>query len=90
MPIGKTGKQRQRGDGVIDARVENGSYIPGRPPPMRSFHDLRRGRDRGTIRSIVGAIALAKGDVKLCTLISRGGDAEIDEVLEQHDGWPVL
>jgi hypothetical protein len=32
MPIGKTGKQRQRGDGVIDARVENGSYIPGRPP----------------------------------------------------------
>jgi hypothetical protein len=38
-----------------------------------------------TLRSILGAVALAKGDSKLGTLISYLDDAEIDAMLEPDD-----
>src|SRR5205807_237371 len=41
--------------------------------------DLRTVENRDTIRSILGAIALAKGELKLGALISYGSDAQVDE-----------
>jgi hypothetical protein len=52
-----------------------------------ALRDLRFVKDRETIRSILGAIALAKGDLKLGALISHSDDSEIDEVLEHYDAW---
>jgi hypothetical protein len=55
-----------------------------------AFSDLRSVEDRVTIRSLLGAIALAKGDLKLGALISHSDDSEINEVLEQYDAWSKL
>jgi hypothetical protein len=52
--------------------------------------DLHDTDDRITIRSILGAVALAKGDLKLGALVSRSDDSEIDEVLERYEAWSEL
>jgi hypothetical protein len=52
-----------------------------------ALEDIRRAEDRNTIRSILGAIALAKRLLKLGALISMSTDSEIDEILEQYDHW---
>ena len=49
--------------------------------------DLLRTKDRPTIRSILGVIALAKADLKLGALIAHSDESEIDEMLEQYDAW---
>jgi hypothetical protein len=48
-----------------------------------AFDDLRRSEDPATVRSILGAVALAKGDLMLGALISRSDDSEIAEMLEK-------
>jgi hypothetical protein len=55
-----------------------------------ALDDIRDSKDRLTIRSILGAVALAKGDLKLGALVSRSDDSEIDEILEQYDAWSEL
>jgi hypothetical protein len=55
-----------------------------------ALSDLQHVKDRETIRSILGAIALAKGEVMLGALISHSDDSEIEEVLEQYDAWSEL
>jgi hypothetical protein len=52
--------------------------------------DLRRSVDRATIRTILGAMALAKGYVTLGALISHSDESEIEEVLNQYDAWTEL
>jgi hypothetical protein len=49
--------------------------------------DLRDSQDGPTLRSILGAVALAKGDLKLGALVSYSDDSEITEILEQRDAW---
>jgi hypothetical protein len=52
--------------------------------------DLRKVNSPLTVRSILGAIALAKGDLKLGALISTSDDSEISEILEQYEAWSNL
>jgi hypothetical protein len=52
--------------------------------------DLRCVKDRETIRSILGVIALVKGDIKLGALISRSDDSQIAGALEEYYGWSEL
>ncbi len=52
--------------------------------------DLHRVDDRLTIRSIVGAVTLSKGDLKLGALIAHSDESEIDEMLERYDAWSEL
>lgn len=55
-----------------------------------ALDDLRRTNDRLTIRSILGAIALAKRDLKLGALICGADEAEIDEYLDRCIAWSEL
>lgn len=52
-----------------------------------ALEDIRRIEDHTTIRSILGAIALAKRQLKLGALISNSSVDEIDEMLEEYDAW---
>jgi hypothetical protein len=52
--------------------------------------DLRGSEDPAIVRSILGAVALAKGDLKLGALISHSDDSEITEILEDYDAWSEL
>jgi hypothetical protein len=52
--------------------------------------DLRTAENRTTIRSILGAMALAKGDILLGALISYSDDSQIQEVLEKYNAWSQL
>jgi hypothetical protein len=52
-----------------------------------ALYDLRRVQDRPTIQSILGSIALAKGDLKLGALIAHSDESEIDEMLETYYAW---
>jgi hypothetical protein len=52
-----------------------------------AVNDLPIVDNRDTVRSIVGAIALAKGELELGALISLSDDSEIDEVLNQYNAW---
>jgi hypothetical protein len=52
--------------------------------------DLRVSTDRATIQSILGAVALAKGYVRLGALVSCCDDSEIGEVLDHYDAWTEL
>jgi len=52
--------------------------------------DLKQTDDPLTIRSILGALALAKGAVKLGVLISYLDESEIDELLEERLEWSRL
>jgi hypothetical protein len=55
-----------------------------------ALSDLRSTEDRATIRSIMGAIALAKGELKLGAFISYSDDSQIDEIVEHYDAWSAL
>jgi hypothetical protein len=52
--------------------------------------DLKRIEDQVTVRSILGAISLAKGDLMLGALISQSDDSQIEEILEKYDSWSEL
>jgi hypothetical protein len=52
--------------------------------------DLRRVNDPTTLRSIVGAIALAKQHLKLGAWIALADESEIDEALEEKSAWSEL
>jgi len=52
--------------------------------------DLRKDPDRETLRSILGSIALAKGDVKLGAFLLELDDSEISEILEERLAWSTL
>jgi len=52
------------------------------------LNDLGKTKDRQTIRAIMGAIALAKGDIKLGAFISHTEDSELEEILDEYDAWP--
>jgi hypothetical protein len=49
--------------------------------------DLRTVSDPLILRSILGAIALARGDLRMGALLSTADASEIDEYLEQHLSW---
>jgi hypothetical protein len=49
--------------------------------------DLKSVADTALVQIILGAIALAKGDVKLGALVSRRDRSEIDEILDRDDAW---
>ncbi|MGH8646650.1 MAG: hypothetical protein ACREX4_20210 [Gammaproteobacteria bacterium] len=49
--------------------------------------DLRRVDDTLVLRSILGAIALAKGDLKLGAVISQSDESEITAFLDERDAW---
>ncbi|BDG01547.1 hypothetical protein [Anaeromyxobacter oryzae] len=52
--------------------------------------DLGRVEDALTIRSILGAVALAKGALKLGTWIAFADESEIDEMLNDRQAWSEL
>lgn len=52
--------------------------------------DLREVRDPLTLRSILGAVALARGDLKLGALLAYSDESEVAELLEQRDAWSEL
>lgn len=49
--------------------------------------DLKSVDDQYTVWSILGAIALAKGELKLGALISMTDESEIEGILEETDAW---
>jgi hypothetical protein len=57
---------------------------------LMAITDLSSVNDPLTIRSILGAVALAKGQLKLGAMISYLDKSEIDEFLEEHDAWSRL
>jgi hypothetical protein len=52
-----------------------------------AMEDLKGINDFLTVQSILGAMALAKGHVKLGAMISHADQSEIDEILDQYDAW---
>ncbi len=52
--------------------------------------DLGRVEDATTIRSILGAVALAKGALELGAWISFSDDSEIEEMLDERQAWSEL
>lgn len=52
--------------------------------------DLNQGDDPLTIRCILGALALAKGAIKLGALITTLDGSEINEILEERLEWSRL
>lgn len=52
--------------------------------------DLRDVRDPATLRSILGAVALANQHLKLGAWIALADESEIDEALEQQSAWSEL
>ncbi len=52
--------------------------------------DLRGSEDPAIVRSILGAVTLAKGDIKLGALISRSDDSKVAKILEEYDAWSEL
>ena len=52
--------------------------------------DLRDGRDALTARSALGAVALAKGYLKLGAWLAFADESEIDEDLEEKAAWSDL
>jgi len=55
-----------------------------------AIDDLRHVEDALALRSILGAVASAKGSLKLGALISRCDESEIDEILEEYDAWNAM
>src|SRR5215472_18622477 len=55
-----------------------------------ALDELRVANVRYTVRSILGAIALAKGDLILGALISLSDDSELREALERDSAWSEL
>jgi hypothetical protein len=52
-----------------------------------ALDDLRHAEDLFTVQSILGAVALAKDDLKIGALLSHSDRSEIDEILEQSHAW---
>jgi hypothetical protein len=52
--------------------------------------DLKKTNDAETIRSILGVIALAKGELELGALIAHSDLSEITEILEDRAAWSEL
>lgn len=52
-----------------------------------AIEDLRRTEDEETVRSIIGAMALSKGHIKLGALLTKVDESEIQEILERYDAW---
>ena len=52
--------------------------------------DLAHVEDAVTIRSILGAVALAKGALKLGVWIAFSDESETDEMVENHHAWLEL
>jgi hypothetical protein len=52
--------------------------------------DLRQVRNPTTLRSILGAVALAKQHLKLGAWVTFADESEIDEALEQQSAWSKL
>jgi hypothetical protein len=50
-------------------------------------NDIKSADEQYTVWSILGAIALAKGELKLGALISMADESEIEEILEETDAW---
>jgi len=52
--------------------------------------DLRDVQDGETVRSILGAVAIAKGALKLGALLSDLDESEVSDMLEQRAAWSSL
>ena len=52
--------------------------------------DLHRTEDGMTITIILGAMALAKGEVKLGALIAYSDESQVDEMVDQYIAWSDL
>lgn len=55
-----------------------------------ALNDLRRVEDASTVKSILGAVALARGHLKLGAWIDFADESEIAEDLEARAGWSSL
>lgn len=53
-------------------------------------NDLKTVCEQYTVWSILGAIALAKGELKLGAFISMCDESELEEILEETDAWSEL
>jgi hypothetical protein len=49
--------------------------------------DFKKAEDPLVIRSILGAMALAKRQIKLGIYLSYADESEIDDIVEDRDGW---
>jgi len=52
--------------------------------------DLKVANEQFTIWSILAAIALAKGELKLGAFLSMSDEAEVEGILEEFADWPAL
>jgi hypothetical protein len=55
-----------------------------------ALEDLRETDDDTTVQSLMGAVALGKGRLKLGAIISKFTEDELLEILEQQDDWAEL
>ena len=52
--------------------------------------DLQLVNDQYTVWSILAAMALAKGELKLGALISMSDESDIEEILKETDAWSEM
>ncbi len=52
-----------------------------------ALNDLHEDWDPATIRVVLGVVALAKGALKVGALLVNSDASEIDEILDEYDGW---
>jgi hypothetical protein len=55
-----------------------------------AISDLKSATDPALVQSILAAIVLAKGDIKLGALLGNTDRSEIDEILDHYDAWSEL
>ncbi|GFO57581.1 hypothetical protein GMSM_45880 [Geomonas sp. Red276] len=55
-----------------------------------AMRDLKKTDDPLAIRSILGALALGKQQIKLGIFIANSDESEIDELVEDRDAWSEL
>jgi len=55
-----------------------------------AIRDLPRAGDAVTVTAVLGALALAKGQLKLGTFILHSDASEVDELLEERAAWSEL
>jgi hypothetical protein len=55
-----------------------------------AVRDLADATDADTIQALLGAIAIAKGNLKLGALIAHLDSSELNEILEEYYAWSEL
>jgi hypothetical protein len=80
-------ERHRKGNPPVPAWISDAYFEAWRELLTLASRDLQATDDPITVRTILGVIALAKGELKLGAFIVQSDTSEIDEYLETHDAW---